>query len=241
MHSTKESVDTVIKVGLYCNIYNSNETNFNIDQLQAYAAFQLAIDEINNRSDILPNTRLATAVRSGHGAYEAVISALELGEANFSSALSGSTNSYKSFIGKNSVGIDVAVNSGDNLETTSMNLMLGNQGIVQFHTRGMCSIHLFIFVLDPISCTHLILGFMLLSLTVLATDTKFGFGDQFPFKIQMAPIDSYQGMVWQHIMCNYYGYRKFAIFSTADSSGIQVVNASENCGLFPNHVERQES
>jgi hypothetical protein len=125
-------VDNVIKVGLYCDLFNHNKTIFYDDQLQTFAAFKMAIDEINNRSDILPNTKLVIAMRGGHGAYDAVIASLDLATANFSAE----KLSNSKFIGGTSQGVDVVVNTGDNDETTSINLMFANSKIVQLHTAG---------------------------------------------------------------------------------------------------------
>jgi hypothetical protein len=65
----------------------------------------------------------------------------------------------------------------------------------------------------------------------LSTATELGIGSSYPYKAQTTPIDSYQGMVWQHIMCNYYKIRKFAVIATSDMFGSKATIES-NEGVY---------
>ena len=55
----------------------------------------------------------------------------------------------------------------------------------------------------------------------MASSTDLGMGLlHYPFKSQTNPIDSYEGMVLQSLMCNYFGIKKLALLYTLDNNGI---------------------
>lgn len=53
----------------------------------------------------------------------------------------------------------------------------------------------------------------------VATSTEFGFGDDFPLKVQTSCIDTFQGMGLQHIFCNYFKYSHVTVFASDDTFG----------------------
>jgi hypothetical protein len=133
--SNTKGVNTVIKVGFYCDIFSPNRTVFYLDHLQAFAAFKMAVDEINNSSNILPHAKLVVAMRRGSGSYEAILAALSLGTANFTTESFGGVGTDM-FIGSSTQGVDVVVNTGDNDETMAASMVFANSYTVQLHTSG---------------------------------------------------------------------------------------------------------
>ena len=53
----------------------------------------------------------------------------------------------------------------------------------------------------------------------VANDATLGNSDQYPYSVKLVPIESFSGMVWQHVMCNHFQYRKLTIFATFDYYG----------------------
>ena len=60
----------------------------------------------------------------------------------------------------------------------------------------------------------------------LAQDTLLGSGTDYPFKIQTVPIDSFQGMVLQSIMCQVYGYGKTSVWASSNEMGAKAAMES---------------
>jgi hypothetical protein len=58
-----------------------------------------------------------------------------------------------------------------------------------------------------------------LTMHSLGTSTDFGFGDSYPLKVQTIYIDTFQGMAWQHVFCNYFKYSTITVFSSGDPTG----------------------
>jgi ABC-type branched-subunit amino acid transport system substrate-binding protein len=54
-----------------------------------------------------------------------------------------------------------------------------------------------------------------------AMDTQFGDGSLYQYKIQTVPVDSFQGMVIQNILCNSFGYSRVSVFATNDQFGMK--------------------
>lgn len=53
----------------------------------------------------------------------------------------------------------------------------------------------------------------------VATHTDLGIGENFPYKTQTTIVDSFQGIVIQHILCFYFKARKIAVFASNDNLG----------------------
>ncbi len=62
----------------------------------------------------------------------------------------------------------------------------------------------------------------------LAQDTMFGIGDDFPYKIQTVIVETYQGMVWQNILCNYFEWDKFATIAIDLDFGYKITIESSD-------------
>jgi Receptor family ligand binding region len=119
-----------------------------VDQAENLAAFLMAVDHINDKTDgiaddILPNTQLKVALRTGNsfaGTIEAVRSMMD---AFFRTGVLG------------------VVSGQPTAEVEAADQMLKDFKIVQVHSVGMA--------------------------------TDLGDGEKYPYKIQMPPIDSFQG------------------------------------------------
>jgi len=60
----------------------------------------------------------------------------------------------------------------------------------------------------------------------VATNTDFGDGSLYEYKVQTSPLDSFQGMVLQNILCNQYKISRVAIFATNDLFGTSITMES---------------
>jgi hypothetical protein len=60
------------------------------------------------------------------------------------------------------------------------------------------------------------------SVTTRASIAELGQGDRFPYKAQLNPIMTFQGMVFQSLMCNYFHTSRFIVFSSSDYYGDKV-------------------
>ena len=124
----------VVKFGLHANIFNENLI-VNEDISQSIAGFLLAVEEINNSTSILPDTRIAVAIRSGHNYAGASHAAELLLDANFSNLNTGIYLSKASFLNGDPIGVDIAISTGNDKETIQSNLILGSSfDIVQIST-----------------------------------------------------------------------------------------------------------
>lgn len=124
---------TTLKIGLYANAFLSNGSRDD-NGAQSIAGFLMAIKEINSIPTILPNIRLAVALRSGRGVYGAITAAQAFTIANFSIDSHGKRVPDSTFIRNNPVGVDVILGAGDNVETEQTNQVLNYFKIVQLHT-----------------------------------------------------------------------------------------------------------
>ena len=113
-------------------------------QLENLHAFLLAIDEVNKRSDILPDHHVNFVIR---------------------------TPLPDSFVSINSASLDLiqnnvsgVVGSLDNFGTDASNRYFNEFKIVQSHSFAM--------------------------------GTEFGIGENYPYKVQTVPIDSFQGSLY---------------------------------------------
>ena len=153
----------------FFNQFNE-DGSVDITQLENLFAFTMAIEEINNRNDILPNHNLKYIIRSGIGFGAAASAALDI------------SSNYPEIIG--------AVAGVRSIEIDAIDRTWAEKKIVLAHAMGQ--------------------------------DTAFGDGNVYPYKVQTCPIDSFQGMVLQDIMCNYYNYTRLGVFATDDDFGIHV-------------------
>lgn len=124
---TSSSGYNVIKIGGYFTPLDQ-DGNFNEDQAQMQAAFIMAINEINQRSDILPTTKLVYTVKGGNGFYGAMTAAEWLAELSF-----GGFTIDGTYYG----GVDAIVGAGNDMETMSSDQLLAELKVVQVHTVAM--------------------------------------------------------------------------------------------------------
>lgn len=155
------------------------------------AAFLMAVDEIN-ANNYLPNVRINIAAAFHHEAYGGILGSQELLKANFSTDRNGLHVPTSTFVGNNPIGVDFVIGTGDDDETEHAGLVFQNSKIVQLHSVAM--------------------------------DTRFAMGRSYPantYKVQDVPVVSYQGMVWQELFCNYFGWKKFAVFVASETNSIK--------------------
>jgi ABC-type branched-subunit amino acid transport system substrate-binding protein len=130
---TESANVTTLKIGLYANAFLSNGSSDD-NGAQSLAGFLMAIREINSIPSILPNIRLAVALRSGRGVYGAITAAQAFTTANFSIDSQGKRVPDSTFIRNNPVGVDVILGAGNDVETEQTNQVLNYFKIVQLHT-----------------------------------------------------------------------------------------------------------
>jgi len=56
----------------------------------------------------------------------------------------------------------------------------------------------------------------------VSTDVAFTDGSQYSYKLQTTPVESYQGLVLQSILCKKYGINRVVVFTTTDTFGIDI-------------------
>lgn len=62
-----------------------------------------------------------------------------------------------------------------------------------------------------------------------ATAAEFGDGASFPLKVQTNYIDTFQGMSWQHVFCNYFKYNRVTVIASGDFFGrMATIENSDN-------------
>lgn len=148
--------------GLF-NIFDS-KGDVDHEQLEHFAAFFLAINEINESPDILAGVTIDYVVRGGNGALAASLAVEELLE--------------NSIVG--------AINALPNVEASVT-------------TKLLCDVSV-------------------MSVNSMATETMFGIGQEYPYKAQVIPIDSYLGMVYQKALCEL-SCDRVVVFATDDLYG----------------------
>lgn len=177
-------------IGGFFNIFDSSN-HVNEPEFQRLAGFLMAIDEINNRSDILPNIKLNYLISSPNNFMDASVDASEMAP---------------KIIG--------AVGALPTSATSSIDQVFADTETVMVHS--------------------------------FASDTDFGNGLKYPFKVQTCPVDSFQGMVLQNMMCNFFNFTRVVIFASNDEFGNKAAIESgdgsyceiTNLGtfLFPSYV-----
>ncbi len=150
---TNAETPRYVKVGGFFNPHDPQ-------QAQSLEAFIMAIEEINNSTELLPNTTLVYSIYEGEGFQGGSQAAQYLGDESFGT------------------GVDIVIGQGNDVETFVSNKYFQELKLTQIHT--------------------------------LAQDTMFGIGDEFPYKLQTVIVETYQGMVWQEMICNYFKWGKFA-------------------------------
>jgi gamma-aminobutyric acid type B receptor len=191
---TADSGYNVIKIGGYFSTIDRHG-KFNDEQAQMQAAFIMAINEINKRTDILPTTKLVYTIRGGNDFFGAMTASEWLAQGSFGGF---------SINGKYYGGVDAVVGAGNDVETKCSDQLFAELKMVQVHTVSM--------------------------------DTDLGVGQTYPYKIQTVPIESFQGMVWQHIMCTYFEYTRFSVWATNDNFGTKATMESGDgtyCPMTP--------
>lgn len=160
--------------GLHCVIANYTLAGFfslfdannhpNDLQFQSAAGFELAIREINSRSDILPSTYLNFTIRGGNGFQGASINAADTPSS-----------------------VVAAVGGMGTVETSAIDQVFAVMELVMVHS--------------------------------FASDTDFGNGAKYPYKVQTCPVDSFQGMALQNMMCNFFNFTRVVVFASNDQFG----------------------
>jgi hypothetical protein len=177
-----DHLPAVLKLGALFPVFGHDGTP-NISHVNCLAAFIMAIEDVNNNPDILPNTRIEFAFRSASSFSESIYSTDELLHNVFGTS---------SAIGD--IHINGIIGGNENMETMASNMMLNDFNTVQLHTR--------------------------------AQDVDFGDGSKYRYKVQTCPIDSFQGMVLQHIICVEFRYTTTVVFASDDSYGARMATES---------------
>jgi hypothetical protein len=113
---TLDTPPEVVKIGGLFQPFDSKHLpNFN--QAQCLAAFVMAINEINNNPDLLPNTTLVFGIASGQG---------------FSGAIEAANYFVSSEFGGS--GMDIVIGSGNDIETEASNQVFAQSKLIQIHT-----------------------------------------------------------------------------------------------------------
>jgi ABC-type branched-subunit amino acid transport system substrate-binding protein len=171
------SMPAVLKIGAFFQPYDS-EGAFFPEQAQYMAAFLMAIEEINDKTDglwdnLLPNTTLVSSIQIPDTTHLVSVE-------------------------------DQAVYLSDNAFTTGVTIALS----------ALDS--------DLVKSTHRVLTQTKLPMIhSVATAAEFGEGSVFPYKVQTSPVSSFQGMVFQNILCHHFRYQRVAIFSGIDELGVK--------------------
>ncbi len=62
----------------------------------------------------------------------------------------------------------------------------------------------------------------------VATLPELGDGVAYPYKVGITPVETYQGMVFQSILCDYFKYRKFSVIASANYFGVKATVESHD-------------
>lgn len=135
------------------------------DQVQYLAAFLMAVDEINNKTDgilddVLPNHHINVIVRSAEGH---ALGAAEAVDALVISEVYGASDT-----------MHAVVNTLHDSNAVLTSQILTDAGVVQA--------------------------------LVEAHDSDLGFGDTYPYRVSLTSLESFQGLVYQEILCNFFEY-----------------------------------
>lgn len=126
-------VKRIIKVGGYFNVINpSNVSQLNLQQAQSMAAFMMAINEINDNANLLPNFELRVVVRSATDDFSGAVRAAEY--LSLDAEFQKFINPSSMYVSGTNKGVDVVIGAGSNIETTGMNQFFNGREIVQVHT-----------------------------------------------------------------------------------------------------------
>ena len=126
-------IKRIIKVGGYFNVINpSDPSKLNSEEAQSLAAFMMAVHEVNDNPDLLPDYELRVAVRSGTDDFKGAISAAEY--LSLIAPFEYYENPSSRYLSASNLGVDVVVGAGSNIQTTGMNQFFNGRQIVQVHT-----------------------------------------------------------------------------------------------------------
>ena len=126
-------IKRIIKVGGYFNVINpSDPSKLNSEEAQSLAAFMMAVHEVNDNPNLLPDYELRVAVRSGTDDFKGAISAAEY--LSLIAPFEYYENPSSRYLSASNLGVDVVVGAGSNIQTTGMNQFFNGRQIVQVHT-----------------------------------------------------------------------------------------------------------
>lgn len=220
----------VVRVGTLFNIWNERG-NPDMNQAQALAAFVMGIKEINANSTISGNFQFEWTVanladpRGGHNAAGAARQADYLVSSVNWPVLSSS--SPPNFLGTYAATPQYVAteNSGAITASDSQNgvdLVVGGNNNEETMTA------------DIIYATR-----KLIQIHTVANETALGNGVVYPFKLQTNPIESYQGMVLQQLMCNEFDTKNVVLFYTDSTSGTKARMENLDGTYCPFNVQGQ--
>lgn len=78
--------------------------------------------------------------------------------------------------------------------------------------------------IETVQTNQVLNYFKIVQLHTVAVTTDLGIGVNYPYKVQTTPIISYQGLVLQHMLCNYFNIAKVTVFATDDNNGLKSVH-----------------
>ena len=82
--------------------------------------------------------------------------------------------------------------------------------------------------IETVQTNQILNYFKIVQLHTVAMTTDLGIGQNYPYKVQTTPIISYQGLVLQQMLCNYFDIEKVTVFATDDNNGLKSVQELES-------------
>jgi hypothetical protein len=173
-----ESMSAQVAIGgLFAPV--SADGVWDVDQAQHLAAFVMAVNDINNKTDgifddILPNTKLVFSIQDPIGAVETAAAVSKWGEAF------------------NKSGVFGVVTAQPSDEVVIDNLVAADSKIIQVSSVGQ--------------------------------DTRLNEYIYFPYKLMTVPVDSYEGLVMQSVLCSYFNARRLVVITDSGYVSRSTVN-----------------
>jgi len=96
---------------------------------------------------------------------------------------------------------------------------------------GGSSVDVVIMALDnamSLTAANMLTSANILQIGIFGQTSELGVGETYPYQVQLAPIDSYQGIVWEEIICDYFHYEKVVVITVGNNYGTQAVSAMRN-------------
>jgi len=94
---------------------------------------------------------------------------------------------------------------------------------------------------ETMASNQMLKSHKIIEIHTVASDAALGDGVTYPYKLQTTPIDSFQGMVYQKIMCTDFKYSKLTIFATNDNLGSKATIESADGTYCEMHVLSKHS